>query len=212
MLLINGNLTSKKWVGLLAVVMTLVVALLGAVVAAYAASGGEVFTEKKDASSSHELVSTLAFDAERQLTLGFDAERQLNITFDEIGGSVKISDSKEVFLEAVPTTESNTEGQVGIRAVYNIDWDVYAYENAYGTSQLNMSQGSQIPYDISWSPQPGVIRVGLYNRNTGTFYWAASSTTSPLNGTITVPATGLYSFAVGNTTGTDVHVTGSFTY
>ena len=85
-----------------------------------------------------------------------------------------------------------------VLAVYNIDWDVYAYEDAYGTSQLNMSKGANAEFNISWSPEPGVIRVGLYNRDTGKFYWAKSSTTSPLNGTITVPETGLYSFAVGN--------------
>ena len=141
---------------------------------------------------------------------------QQNVTSERVSNVSNLnSEIKEVFLDSYYESTDNkatASGGVGTYAVYSINWTISAYSSSYGVSQLSMTKGNTIPYNISWTPQPGVVRVGLFNRNTSSYYWAASSTSSPLSGTITVPATGLYSFAVGNTTDTQITATGTFTY
>jgi len=139
-----------------------------------------------------------------------------NIVTEDAAGSHPSDENKHNFLASY--SESNTDskalvqGDAGTLAIYNINWPIRAGQDRHGVSQLSMSAGSRVPFNISWTPRPGTIRVGLFNRNTGEYYWSAASSTPPLRGTITVPETGLYSFAVGNTTDTDVTATGSFTY
>lgn len=135
-----------------------------------------------------------------------------NIVEEGIGGSTFSDESKHVFLDSYYKIETEVLDQtvMGTLTRYNINRDIAAVGNIRGIDRINMSQGTKVRYTISWSPQPGVIRVGLYNLNTGRFFWAASSASSPLSGTITVPETGLYSLAIGNTTDTSVKVTGYF--
>ena len=122
------------------------------------------------------------------------------------------SDEKNAIRTSTSVEKPDIKSNSFFHIVHRIEWDISAYEDTYATNQSDMNKGAKVQYNIEWTPKPGIIRIGLYNHDSGNFYWAASSTDSPLKGTITVPEIGLYSFAVGNRTDTKINATGSFTH
>ncbi len=97
---------------------------------------------------------------------------------------------------------------VGIES-YQIEGTISPNSNAMAPSRFTMTSGSTIDYDITWSPRPGIVRVGIYNHNTEQITWTSSGST-PRSGTITINNPGLYSFIVGNTTDTTINVSGTY--
>ncbi|MEK6989596.1 hypothetical protein NST08_05005 [Paenibacillus sp. FSL K6-1566] len=102
--------------------------------------------------------------------------------------------------------------EVEVFARYNIDWNIPAGYDEYGVSQFSMSKGNTVEYSISWSPRAGLVRVGLYDRNSGNFYWEETDSRPPLSGKITVPYTSVWSLAVGNLSDQRINATGYFIY
>lgn len=175
-------------------------------------SDENVVTEKNGGSSLADESNSIFLDSYHEQTYSEILETEENLNTEDIGGFSTDNDSNSIFLESSSINDASIQSNIGIFATYNINWSVSANTNVYGVSQLSMAKGNKVSYNIDWTPEPGTIRVGLYNRNTGKYYWADSDTNPPLEGKITVPSDGLYSFAVGNTTDTDVTVTGSFEY
>ncbi|QGG47716.1 M56 family metallopeptidase [Heliorestis convoluta] len=216
---------NKVGIQFIAIVITVSLAFIG-VVSANAATERKngviestiqqnITTEVADRSSFHDKAEHLFLDSYDEANPKGVDEWQENKATEEVDNASAQNEMEDIFLdsyyEKIPTITE--ESQVGIMAVYSINnWNVPAHQSRYGVSRLSMTQGAKVPYDITWSPQPGVIRVGLYNHNTGRYYWATSSTRPPLRGTITVLETGLYSFAIGNGSDRAVLVNGSFTY
>lgn len=107
---------------------------------------------------------------------------------------------------------NSANDEVGVFARYNIDWDISAETDTHGVSQLSMTEGNTVVYSMDWSPEAGLVRVGLYDRKSGKYYWAKTSSSPSISGKITVPYTSIWSFAVGNLSDQKINAVGYFIY
>lgn len=101
---------------------------------------------------------------------------------------------------------------IGILTTYSIDWNVGAGKGEYGRNSYGMKKGTKIPFNITFSPEAGVLSVGLYNHNTGKYEMLKSATSSPFKGSFEVPADGQYSFAVQNGSKQSMRVKGTYEF
>lgn len=104
------------------------------------------------------------------------------------------------------------QSDVGIFATWSIDWSISGGYYTWGTNQFNLKKGAKIPFKLEYSPVLGSIRVGLYDRGSEKFIPLVYETSSPVKGTLEVPADGVYSFAIENQSDRTIKVTGSYEY
>lgn len=100
--------------------------------------------------------------------------------------------------ESTPVVHSD----VSLLQTYTLNWTLSANKKTYGSSRFNMAKGNTINFNLKWSPQPDTLAVGLYNHDTGEYHWLKNSSSSPYKNSISAPKTGLYSFALHNTSST----------
>lgn len=120
------------------------------------------------------------------------------------------ADSSEV--QAKVLSVSKTEGEIGILTTWTIEWTIPAGRTWRGLNVFTMPRGDTIDFDVEFSPQPGIVRFGLWEDDEEQFEPSLTAISSPFSGSVTAPRQGRYSFAIQNTTDTTITVVGSYTY
>lgn len=183
---------SKKWIRMLAVVMTLALALGGSFTA-YAYANDKVIPSE---------VQTIVDNSlKEEVEIGIPKALSKAVTLQSQSGVIDASDIKT-------SSEVALSNEIEPLATYSYNWTVPANSYAQGSNEYYLRKGDIVEVSGSWAETNSNIRIGIYDGST--FYYISGSSGS-VSGSFEVPAAGNYTFMIRNMSSVEIHISGFYT-